>query len=91
MTINEDINSMDSSSNQTTIIPLSQQNQGEEDQESSQVSTYHAFFEFLIVELNKIYERRLRPGIGRPPMETLVIETHTKAAQTGRTFIRPLK
>jgi hypothetical protein len=48
MKITEDINSMDSSSNQTAIIPLSQQNQVQEDQEASQVSKYHDFSKFLI-------------------------------------------
>ena len=67
MTITEDSNNMDTSSNQTVMIPLSQQNQVQEDQESLQVSKYHAFFEFLIVELNKRYDLRPRPSLARPP------------------------
>jgi len=90
MTITEDINNMDTSSNQTVIIPLSQQNQVQEDQESSQVSKYHAFSKFLIAELNKRYDLRPRPGPGRPPKEAPIIETRTKAAETQTTVIRPL-
>ena len=52
MTITEDINNMDTSSIHTTIVPLSQNEQVQEDQESSQVSKYHAFSKFLIAELN---------------------------------------
>jgi len=90
MTIIEDINNMDTSSNKTVMIPLSQQNQVQEDQESSQVSKYHAFFEFLIAELNKRYDLRPRYGPGRPPKETPIIELRTKATETQKTVIRPL-
>ena len=48
MTITEDINNMDTSSGQTTIVPLSHNKQVQEDQESSQISKYHAFSEFLV-------------------------------------------
>lgn len=78
---------MDTSPNQTILIPLTQQNQVKEDQESSQVSKYHAFSEFLIAELNKIYDPRPRPGPGRPSKETPVIEPRAKSAQTQMTFI----
>ena len=81
MTITEDINSMDSSSSQIVIIPLSEQNQVQEDQEASQVSKYHAFSEFLIAELNKRYDLRPRPGPRRPPKETLIIEPRTKIVE----------
>lgn len=64
MTITEDINNMDNFSDQIVIIPLTQQNQVQEDQESSQVSKYHALSEFLIAELNKRYDLRPRPGLG---------------------------
>lgn len=64
MAITEDINNMDTSSGQTTIIPLSQHEQVQQDQESSQVSKYHAFSEFLIAELNKRYDIRPRPSPG---------------------------
>lgn len=90
MTIIEDINNMDTSSNQAVIIPLSQQNQVQEDQESSQVSKYHAFSEFLIAELNKRYDLRPRPNLGRPPKETPIIEPCTKAPETQKTIIWPL-
>ena len=90
MTITEDINNMDTYCNQTIIIPLSQQNQVQEDQESSQVSKYHAFSEFLIVELNKRYDLRPRPGPGRPPKETPIIEPRTKAVETQTIIIQPL-
>ena len=90
MTITEDINSMDSSSNQTTIIPLSQQNQVQEDQEASQVSKYHAFSEFLMVELNKRYDLRPRPGLRRPPKETPIIEPRIKTAKAQTTLIHSL-
>ena len=76
---------MDTSFGQTVIIPLSQQ-----DQDSLQASKYHAFSEFLIVELNKRYDLRPRPSPGRPPKETPTIEPHTKAAKTQTTIIRPL-
>jgi len=81
---------MDTSSGQTTIIPLSQHEKVQQDQESSQVSKYHAFFEFLIAELNKIYDLRPRPGLGRPPKETPTIEPHTKSIKTQTNIIRPL-
>ena len=90
MTITEDINSMDSSSNQTAIIPLSQQNQVQEDREASRVSKYHAFSKFLIAELNKRCDLRPRPGPGRPPKETPVIEPRTKTVEAQTTLIRPL-
>jgi len=82
MTITEYINNMDTSSNQTIVIPLTQQNQVQEDQESSQASKYHAFSKFLIAELNKRYDLRPRPGSGKPPKETPVIEPHAKTTET---------
>jgi len=87
MTIIEDINKMDTSSGQTTIIPLSQHEKVQENQEALQVSKYHAFIEFLIVELNKIYDLRPRPGPGRPPKEPPKIEPHTKVVETRTTTI----
>ena len=90
MTITEYINNMDTSSRQTSIIPLSQLKQVQEDQESSQVSKYHAFSEFLIIKLNKRYDLRPRPGLGRPPKEPPTIEPRTKVFETQTTVIRPL-
>lgn len=90
MTITKDINNMDTSSNQIVMIPLLHQNQVQEDQESSPVSKYHAFSQFLIAELNKRYDLRPRPSLGRPPMETPIIEPRTKAAKTQTTIIQAL-
>lgn len=91
MIVTEDINNLDTSSDQTVIIPLTQQNQVQEDQESLQVSKYHAFSEFLIEKLNKRYDLRPRPSLGIPPKETPIIEPRAKPAQTQTTFIRPLE
>lgn len=90
MSITEDINNMDTSSGQTVIIPLSQQKQVQEDQEPSQVSKYHAFYEFLIAELNKRYDPIPRSGPGRPLKEPPRIEACTKVVKPQTTIIQPL-
>jgi len=90
MIITENINNMDTFSGQTTIIFLSQHEQVQQDQESSQVSKYHVFYEFLIVELNKRYDLRPRPGPRRPPKETPTIKPHTKVIETQTITIQTL-
>ena len=41
--------------------------------------------------MNKRYDLRPRPGPGRPPNETPVIEPRSKTTQNQMTFIRPLE
>lgn len=81
---------MDTSSGQDTIVPLSQNKKIQEDHESSQVSKYHAFSEFLIVELNKRYDLRPILGPGKNLKEPPSIEPHSKSIETQEITIQPL-
>jgi len=87
--ISEDINNMDHSSLQNTIVSLPL-NQSSQDQEDSQISKYQALSEFLIAKLNRRYDLRPRSGPSRPLKNPIVSEPQNKSIETQTTTIQPL-
>ena len=88
--ITEDINNVDHTSLQTSIVPIPQIQTIQEYQDTSQVSKYQVFSEFLIVELNRRYDLRPRAGPCRPPKNPVIIEPQVKTVETQTTSIQPL-
>ena len=81
LVVTNDINYFEDPSSQNVIVPINQDQHLAQNQESSQVSKYQAFSEFLIVELNRRYVLRPRQGPGRPIKKVTFDEPQVKATE----------